>query len=286
MLITHTDLDGTACAVIYAATTGRDDYRLVENGSVEDAIRAAIAGGAREIVLADHSVAEEFVPEVEAFVAGGGRFHLLDHHRSALSLNVHPWADVDVSHSGAGLLWAHVGKPPALAEFAALVEDHDLWQHTDPRSERLAALLGLLGTEAFIARFVGDPRVEFSEGELLLLDHEDRRREDYVARKVEQAEVLQIAGRRWAIVFAEQYWSVLAHELMERLDVDATAIVNAARGTVSLRGRGLDVSVIAKALGGGGHANAAAFRASSELAAGLDRFKSDLEAALGTHSPV
>jgi oligoribonuclease NrnB/cAMP/cGMP phosphodiesterase (DHH superfamily) len=277
MLITHTDLDGAGCAVIW----GRDDYRMVENGAVEEAVREAIASGAIEIVLADHSVAEEFAPEVEKFVASGGRFQLLDHHRSALDLSRFPWARVDVAHSGAWLLWDYLGRSPRLAEFAALVEDHDLWQHGDPRSERLAALLGLLGTDAFIERFRRDPAAEFTEAERLLLDHEDRRRADYVARKVEQAEVVELGGRRWAVVFAEQYWSVLAHELMERLDVDATAIVNAARGTVSLRGRELDVSVIAKRLGGGGHANAAAFRAAGDLVAGLERFKADLLAALG-----
>jgi len=98
-------------------------------------------------------------------------------------------------------------------------------RHQDPRSARLATLVGILGAERFLTRFAADPTVELREGERLLVDYEEERRDDYLRRKVEQA----------------------------------TVIVNPGRRTVSLRARALDVSRIAERFGGGGHARAAAF---------------------------
>ena len=277
LLLTHTDLDGIGAAVVWTATTGAP-YRIVENGEVDQAVAEAVTQ-ADEVVLADHSVAETSVPLVEAHVAEGGRFQLLDHHKSALPLARHAWATVDVDRSGTGLLFDYLGRPDALREFAELVEDHDLWRHADPRSAKLAALYALLGEDRFMARFVADPRVTFTEAEELLLDVEARRESDYIERKLEEAEVLEINGARWAFVWAESYRSTLAHALIERLDVAATAIVNANsdKVIVSLRGRSVDVALVAEAHGGGGHARAAAV---SGRTAGIDEGRRALHDAI------
>ena len=70
---------------------------------------------------------------------------------------------------------------------------------------------------------------------------------------------------------------------MERLGVAATAIVNASKATVSLRGRDVDVSLIARRYGGGGHARAAAFSAAGQdLEDGLVEFRRALVEALAS----
>ena len=87
----------------------------------------------------------------------------------------------------------------------------------------------------------------------------------------------EIGGWRWAVCYAEQYQSDLAERLMNELGVVATAIVNPGRRTVSLRGRGVDVSGIAERFGGGGHARAAAFTFRGRpLEADLARFEDRL----------
>jgi oligoribonuclease NrnB/cAMP/cGMP phosphodiesterase (DHH superfamily) len=230
------------------------------------------------ILVTDHGVDAATADQVDAYVARGGHFTLLDHHRSSQHLAGRQWATIDEARSATGLLFAHLGEPAAFAEFARLVEDHDLWQHRDPRSERLAALVGLLGPERFLARFSADPRVEFGESELLLLDNEDARREDYLAKKLDQARVFERAGVRWAVCYAEQYQSDLAERLMTVLGVAATAIVNPARRTVSLRGKDFDVSAVAVRQGGGGHARAAAFSfKDGDLEKLLEGFETRLE---------
>lgn len=282
LLLTHTDLDGIGCAVIYrAAVADARPAELVENGQIDERVRQAL-GSERELLVTDHGVSEETAALVDEFVAGGGSFTLLDHHRSAAHLAGHPWAKVDESHSAAGLLFEHLGRPPRLAEFAGLVEDHDLWRHADPRSARLAALVGLLGHERFLARFAANPEVEFTEGELLLIENAERRREDFLRKKVEQARILEAGGRRWAVCYAEDYQSDLAERLMNERGVELTAIVNPGKRTVSLRSRSGDVSELARCFGGGGHARAAAFSfRGSALEQVLASFEQALDQELG-----
>jgi uncharacterized protein len=278
LLLTHTDLDGVACGVLFTGSRpGQGTVELVDNGSIDARVRAALEN-APAILVTDHGVDGETADRIDAYVAGGGHFTLLDHHRSSQHLAGRVWATIDEERSATGLLFDHLGSPVLFAEFAGLVEDHDLWRHQDPRSARLAALVGLLGSQKFLSRFSTDPHVEFSEGELLLLDNEDARREDYLVKKLEQARVVERDGVRWAVCYAEQYQSDLAARLMTGLGVAATAIVNPARRTVSLRGRGVDVSAVAQRQGGGGHARAAAFSfRGGELETWLEHFERGLE---------
>jgi uncharacterized protein len=287
-LLTHTDLDGVGCAVVFAgARPGQGPIELVENGAIDGRVRDALAArigdaAGHEVLVTDHGVDATTADAADDFVRAGGRFVLLDHHRSSLPLSGRGWATVDPERSAAGLLFDHLGRPEPYAEFVRLVEDHDLWRHHDPRSARLATLVGLLGAERFLARFAEDPSVELREGERLLVDNEEARREDYLRRKVEQARVEEIGGTRWAICYAEQYQSDLAERLMSELGAAATAIVNPGRRTVSLRGRGVDVSAIAERFGGGGHARAAAFTfRGAPLDADLARFEDRLTGELG-----
>jgi oligoribonuclease NrnB/cAMP/cGMP phosphodiesterase (DHH superfamily) len=281
LLLTHTDLDGVGCAVLFTGVgpaAGR--LELVDNGSIDARVLAALDTSSA-ILVTDHGVDATTAARVDAYIAAGGAFTLLDHHRSNGHLAGRPWATVDEARSATGLLFDHLGRPATFEEFAGLVEDHDLWRHQDPRSARLAALVGLLGHERFLARFSTNPTVEFSEGETLLLDNEDSRREDYLAKKLEQARVFERAGVRWAVCYAEQYQSDVAERLMTGLGAIATAVINPAKRTVSLRGSGFDVSAVAQRQGGGGHARAAAFSfRSGELELDLERFESALDSLL------
>jgi uncharacterized protein len=287
LLLTHTDLDGVGCGVLFSgARPGQGTVELVDNGSIDARVRDALAASSA-ILVTDHGIDAATADLVDAYIAAGGHFTLLDHHRSSHHLAAREWATIDEARSATGLLFDHLGQPTAFAEFARLVEDHDLWLHTDPRSARLAALVGLLGHERFLARFVANPQVQFAEGEILLLDNEDSRREDYLAKKLEQARVFERAGVRWAVCYAEQYQSDVAERLMTQLDVAATAIVNPARRTVSLRGRDFDVSAVAQRMGGGGHARAAAFTfRGGELEEELERFEVGLEDLLTGNSSL
>jgi hypothetical protein len=283
ILLTHSDLDGIGCAVLFTGTLANPGPVLsVENGAIDARLVEVLEqrlddAPLHDVLVTDHGIREETALLADRFAGAGGRFTLLDHHRSSSHLVGRPWATIDESHSATGLLFRHLGNPARYAQFTALVEDHDLWQHHDPRSSRLASLVGLLGPQRFLARFSADPEVAFREGEVLLLDVEDGRRESYLARKSEQAMLRDLHGISWAICYAESYQSDLAERLMTKFGVQATAIVNAGKRTVSLRGRDFDVSAIAQRQGGGGHARAAAFSfRGADLELDLERFEGAL----------
>ncbi|MGH7912418.1 MAG: DHH family phosphoesterase [Candidatus Dormibacteraceae bacterium] len=287
-LLTHTDLDGVGCAVlVQGVVENASAAQLVENGSIDERVRGVLwerLAAAREhrVLITDHGIQEETAVLVEEFLAAGGELALLDHHRSSEHLAGKPWATIDESHSATGLLFRLLGCPDQYRDFARLVEDHDLWRHQDPRSARLAALVGLLGHQRFQARFGASPEVAFTEAERLVLDLEEQRRESYLARKSEQAILRDLRGVAWAVCYAESYQSELAERLMSRFGAEATAIVNPSKRTVSLRGRTVDVAAIAERQGGGGHARAAAFtfrNAPAELA--LEHFEETLQDLLG-----
>jgi len=287
-LLTHTDLDGVGCAVlVQGVVENAAPPQLVDNGSIDERVRIAIEErraepGRHRILITDHGVNDGTAALIEEWLAAGGELQLLDHHRSSEHLIGRSWATIDEVHSATGLLWAYLGRPARFGEFAALVEDHDLWLHRDPRSPRLALLLGLLGQQRFLTRFVAQPEVEFTEGERLVLEVEESRRESYLARKAEQAILRDLRGVAWAIVYADSYQSELAERLMSRFGAGATAIVNPSRRTVSLRGRTVDVAAIAERQGGGGHARAAAFSFRDvPLELSLERFEEELQNLLG-----
>jgi oligoribonuclease NrnB/cAMP/cGMP phosphodiesterase (DHH superfamily) len=287
-LLTHTDLDGVGCAVLVQGVIPHAaPAQLVDNGSIDERVRTAIAERQAEpaqhrILITDHGVNATTAELIEGWLAEGGELQLLDHHRSSDHLLGRSWATIDESHSATGLLYDYLGRPARFHDFAVLVEDHDLWRHQDPRSQRLAMLVGLLGSQRFLARFVAQPDVEFTEGERLVLELEESRRESYLTRKAEQAILRDLRGVTWAICYAEAYQSEVSERLMSRFGADATAIVNTSKRTVSLRGRTVDVAAIAQRQGGGGHARAAAFTfRGAPLELTLERFEEGLQDLLG-----
>ncbi len=71
--------------------------------------------------------------------------------------------------------------------------------------------------------------------------------------------VYELTGeKRFGVGFADRYQSEAAHELMNRLELDAIALIDVNLRKVSFRSNpNFDVGSIAKRFGGGGHKNAA-----------------------------
>lgn len=190
-----------------------------------------------------------------------------DHHKTALHLNQFGWATVETEFAGAVPFYFFLITNGSLPEsisgqvkrYHALTfyaNDHDLWRHKSPHSAVLNSLLHTIGPERFINRFLRNPSVELTETEKLLLEIEKEKEEKSIREAVETAKVCD----SFAITFAERYASQIGQKLLETFPaVDIAVIVNARKGTVSFRSRETDVSALAKALGGGGHPNAAGF---------------------------
>lgn len=273
ILITHVDLDGVTCAVLFWAVWPEGSVYFENYDTVNNRLRQIIRDCPdAELYITD--ISPENDPEL---IDQLRRLNLLlfDHHKTALPLKEYPWATVDTTRCGAMLFWfwlyAYHGRYIAAraASYERLVwhaNDYDTWKHESPRSKDINKLLYIYGRDRFIRRFLENPETEpLQLEELLMLQLEQEKEDRYIQNIIDSgiSPRWDAEGRPYALVFAEQYSSQVGHQILERFPtaIDYVVIVNFLHGTVGLRSRkdGVDVSEIAKRYGGGGHPGAAGF---------------------------
>ena len=104
---------------------------------------------------------------------------------------------------------------------------------------------------------------KYREANQLLIQTLNERRAKYLKSHLKDVLKAELDGHQFGIVYASDYKSEIAHELLEQNpDVDAALVISPV--SVSLRSNGkLDVAKFAeKYFGGGGHADAAGGRLS------------------------
>ena len=99
-LFTHNDLDGVSCGIIAKLALGEDvivSYNSI--GRLNQSVEAFLEKATPDDILlvTDLSVNEENERRISQFVADGGEARLIDHHKTSLHLNEHPWASVTVN---------------------------------------------------------------------------------------------------------------------------------------------------------------------------------------------
>lgn len=261
VLITHSDFDGVVCAILFKTVFPKDKdgvYYLENYDTVDNRIKKVLEENPEFIYITDISPQSE---EVTELLDQFSKVRLFDHHKTALHLNSYPCATVDTTKCGAYLFYDYLFgslRTEFITSWWKLVfhaNDYDLWLHRDPHSAVLNSLLYAIGHERFIKRFLQNPSVELTEAEKYLLEIEKEKEKKYIQEAVETAKVYDL----FAVTIAERYTSQIGQKLLETYPVDIAVIINAQKGTVSLRSKEADVSAIAKALGGGGHPKAAGF---------------------------
>lgn len=200
---------------------------------------------------------------------------VLDHHKTAEEdLRGAPYAIFDMNRSGAVIAWEYFhGKDvPMLLKY---IQDRDLWTWKLPHTEDALNALRLVGDMGDISEwdeFEKDLAIHVRKGSAI---SEYRRAEVELKTKPEVVTFLTYEGRKVALVNASVLISEIGNTLCKKYDVDysmiyfidQTGVVN-----MSLRAIGrCDVSSVAKAFGGGGHANSAGFRTNLEFLAKLYR---------------
>lgn len=190
---------------------------------------------------------------------------VLDHHVSAQrDLEGLPFAHFDMTKSGCVLTWEHFFPEVPVPRLLLLLQDRDLWQFKVPDCHEIFAALISYKMEA--ARWKGWLLDEASldalkvEGVAIM-----RTRNKMVSSMVRNGIMATMAGYPMVVANCTALWSEVGHELLERFPLACFSATwhrrSDGRESWSLRGRpdGVDVSAIAKALGGGGHASAAGF---------------------------
>ncbi|WP_438448056.1 DHH family phosphoesterase [Gorillibacterium sp. sgz5001074] len=284
-LFTHNDLDAVGCGIVARCAFGDKVDIRYNSVSGLDAQLARYLEKARDrskkvsLFITDLTVNEANEVALQEYAESGGKVRLLDHHKTALHLNRHAWASVQVEYedgrmaSATSLFYDYLVQHGllqarrAIAEFVELVRQYDTWEWErkgNVRAKRLNDLFFLLSLDDFeelmVERLAGREGFEFNEFEQKILDLEEEKIGRYVLRKKREVIQTQLAGKYVGIVHAESYHSELGHELgREYRHLDYIAILNVGGKKISLRTvhDHIDVSEIAAKYGGGGHQKAA-----------------------------
>ncbi|MDC3413915.1 DHH family phosphoesterase [Terrihalobacillus insolitus] len=262
IMFTHNDLDGVGCGILHKAAFGSHaetyycGYHNVDE-KIQERLKE-LNGELPTIIISDLGINEETATLVDQYE---GEKVLLDHHVTNTWIQEkYDWATIDTEASGTLLVFNHFEKVPReYVDFALHVDDYDRWQHTMPNSKDLNRLLFIVGIERFERRFLIDEKVEFNETEKLLLELETESIDRYVDKIEKGITVYHLSDdKRFGVGFAERYQSETAHELMNRLELEAIALIDVNYRKISFRSKpNFDVGSIVKELGGGGHKNAA-----------------------------
>lgn len=292
-VFTHTDLDGIGPVVLLKTLLEAEvDYETHGYGTIDGAVNAYVKD--RLYVdydmtfITDISIRENFaIDAIKCMVNRGHKVVLLDHHLTAEPLNKYPWAKVITEKPNCGTSltlnyikenFKEVNNMFDLAIlrnaelFADLVSKWDTWlwvESNDNRPKLLNDLFYIYGKDVFLEKMVNKILCEsslFSDEDLLVLDIRQKQINRYIETKAKQLMIVEHAYEELTagMVFAEEYFSELGHELLNEFDeIDYIMMIDIGAQKVSLRAReedDIDVEVIAKFYGGGGHKKAAGFR--------------------------
>ncbi len=199
-----------------------------------------------------------------------GGLLVLDHHKTAQAdLADLPFATFNMNKSGAVLAWEYFnpGKPiPGILKY---IQDGDLWKFTYPETEFVRAAFPLISREMVeFNEIATNPRAlhDLIESGRTLCKARDQSLVSSVPSKVK---VVSYRGFKAGVINATHLVSELGNEICknEELDVHLAILFfyvseNSGPGSWVLSFRSsatseVDVSLLAKDLGGGGHKNAA-----------------------------
>lgn len=292
-VFTHTDLDGIGPVVLLKTLLEAEvDYETHGYGTIDGAVNAYVKD--RLYVdydmtfITDISIRENFAIEaIKCMVNRGHKVVLLDHHLTAEPLNKYSWAKVVTEKPNCGTTltldyikkemselydYVNINTLAFCNHFARLVSYWDtwLWAESDDNTPKLLNdLFYIYGKDTFLENMVNKMQNAldlFSDEDLLVLDIRQKQINRYIETKAKQLMIVEHAYEELTagMVFAEEYFSELGHELLNEFDeIDYIMMIDIGAQKVSLRAReedDIDVEVIAKFHGGGGHKKAAGFR--------------------------
>lgn len=233
----------------------------------------------REVYVLDFSYPFDVMAEM---ASQSHAFTVLDHHKTAaraiadleamfITHNMAGRARYGVEKSGGRMAWDFFGfiggwdglPSPWLVDYT---EDRDLWRHALPHSEEINAALRSYPLDFELWDRFGAVQDVVNQTFLVQEGTAIRRAErQIIDTHVRNARVMDVAGHRVKAVNATVLFSEIAGELAKGQPFGACYFDRQdGKRQWSLRSdeSGLDVSAIAKAYGGGGHARAAGFEVS------------------------
>jgi len=231
------------------------DYVPVQHGDAPPDVRN------RNVLIVDFSYPREIISRM---LHEADSLRILDHHVSAMrNLQDLGFATFDMNRSGCGITWdtLHKEERPWIIDY---VEDRDLWRHALPDTHEVNAFLTTVPFE--FEEWDRLPTMKLSRAVELGRVAWDVKM-SYVRHVMKNIRLIPFNGETVLMVNAPTWGiSELLHEILQ-ISPDQEYVMgyfrrNDGKWQYSLRSRpnGVDVSLIAKRFGGGGHAAAAGFQ--------------------------
>jgi oligoribonuclease NrnB/cAMP/cGMP phosphodiesterase (DHH superfamily) len=299
-------LDGMAAAVAvarYFEGVAETTTRFASNSEIDGTLRALTPEAARELWITDISWREpQTDAHLRALAAAGVRIYWIDHHRTALerfasgAIDV-PFADKVLSEEYAASrltyeylrrrLEAERRSAPRFAALAPLIEmadDNDRWLHRVPGSRELAWVVRSLGADVYDDLLAIDGGLTYTER----MTAARARVEAEIARSFAVASASRSERRVGDVTVVSAMCDGHPSEIADAWGKQATntvfALWDAKSLAVSLRRSPdcrVDLSHVAAALGGGGHAAAAGVELSELRRVLVDALEARIAQVLG-----
>jgi uncharacterized protein len=267
-LVTHAScMDGSACAILFIAAGGlKENIHFVSpnHRDVDEVISDLLETWSGPIILADISISLKLAKKV-----GRSDVVLLDHHKSSIPLANFKWCEIDKENTRCGsmmfydwLLYNMIHPPPIFVNYenlVTLVDDNDRWIRAYSDSGSLALFHEVLGQDLFVDRFLKNPDPILDMMEHYALNLEISKRDKYIERKKKQVQVIEreINGHkvRLGFVASGTHQSLLGNMICDdpELNVDIAVLVGSSISLRASKACPVDLSVVAKLNGGGGH---------------------------------
>lgn len=270
LIISHiADPDGVTPIILSKLVFEEIDYILSENKDVNDNVKNNL-DKYDFIYVVDLNISEELADFIEANYKE--KIMILDHHLSCNNMNKYSFIEVNAEgkESGTSLYYKYLlnnynnnllnrESTKMLVEHVRTMDIYDFSKTSKEEAEKLEMIFKIYGKDRFIDKFynviINDLEL-YSKEDLNLVELEKER----IKRYIEEKEFIEISldNKRVGVVFAERYISELGNYLINKYDyLDYIVLINIDK-KISYRGNGkVDLSVIAKKFGGGGHINAA-----------------------------
>ena len=274
LLISHVaDPDGITPIILAKMVYKEVDVILLNPNEVDEKLEENI-DKYNLIHITDLSITELLAKKIEDEYKN--KVKLFDHHKTALNLNKFSFAKVVIEEdnkkqSATSIYYKYLLKlsnnkllhkkvVKQLVEQVRIIDTYDFKTENDKLSLNLEYLFSILGRDNYVDYFrkyiKNNDEFKYTEKENYLIKLQKDKIDNYIKQKEEEVIFAKYKNYKIALVYAESNRSILGNYLLKKYDIDFSIIINISKG-ISYRGNDkVDLSIIAKEQGGGGHKNA------------------------------
>ena len=281
LLVSHIGaIDGVSPIILLKLCPIEFHYQLLENHELDDYINKILV---EDLSVYDHIYITDLCPSMDLLSkidksCYKEKFRIFDHHVSRVEASQYDFVTINLKECGTSLFYQYLNTKYNFEEnvknYVGHVRDLDLWLWQEKQNilaKNLGDLFTIYGCEQYIdtiyQKLNSNIRVSLNTFEQKILQLEKERIERYIEKKEKMMITFQYENYHVGCVFSELYRSEMGNVLATKYPhLDFIVMINSSGG-ISLRTikNDMDVSLIAKKFGGGGHKAASGFSFSDEM---------------------